>query len=159
MTIEKSQFVNAGQRPINAGGSTGLKYFRPLGAKFEAREVIIRGNVISGSLCACAFTGVDGAEFSGNTILFPEKWVFRILQETTEEGFVPCRKVLLENNAIVFRRAQVGTEVNIGAMTAPETFRFVKNRWFAEDRPDRSKPTLPTDEQDGSYGVDPRDKK
>lgn len=159
VTIEKSHFVNAGQRPINAGGSTGLAFFRPPGAKYEARRIIIRKNEISGSLCACAFTGVDGAEFTGNTILFPEKWVFRILQETTDDGFVPCRNVLIEGNAIVFRRSQVGAEVNVGAKTAPETFRFAKNRWFAEDRPDRSKPTLPSDEKEGTYGLDPRSSK
>lgn len=156
VTIEKCHFNNAGQRPINAGGSTGLAYFRPAGAKYEARKIIVKDNEISGSLCACAFTGVDDAEFTGNTILFPEKWVFRILQETTEEGFAPCRNVLIENNAIVFRRSQVGVEVNIGAKTAPETFRFAKNHWFAEDRPERSKPQLPTVEKDGKYGIDPR---
>ncbi len=159
VTIENCRFVNAGQRPINAGGSTGLAYFRPAGAKYEARRIVIRKNEISGSLCACAFTGVDGAEFTGNTILFPEKWVFRILQETTDDGFVPCRNVLIENNAIVFRRSQVSVEVNIGAKTAPETFRFAKNRWFAEDRPDRSRPQLPTEEKVGNYGRDPRVKK
>ncbi len=159
VTIEKSQFVNAGQRPINAGGSTGLAYFRPAGAKYEARRIIIRKNEISGSLCACAFTGVDGAEFTDNTILFPEKWVFRILQETTDDGFVPCRNVLIANNAIVFRRSQVAIEVNIGAKTAPETFRFAKNRWFAEDSPDRSRPMLPSKEKDGTYGHDPRGSK
>lgn len=159
VTIENSRFVDAGQRPINAGGSTGLAYFRPAGAKYEARRIIIRKNEISGSLCACAFTGVDGAEFTGNTILFPEKWVFRILQETTDDGFVPCRNVLIENNAIVFRRSQVSVEVNIGAKTASETFRFSQNRWFAEDRPDRSRPKLPTEEKDGTYGRDPRVKK
>ncbi len=159
VTIENCRFVNAGQRPINAGGSTGLAYFRPAGAKYEARRILIRKNEISGSLCACAFTGVEGAEFSDNTILFPEKWIFRILQETTEPGFVPCRNVLIENNAIVFRRSEVSVEVNIGAKTAPETFRFAKNRWFAEDRPDRSRPQLPTNETDGTYGRDPRVKK
>lgn len=156
VTIEKCHFVNAGQRPINAGGSTGLAYFRPKGAKYEARQIVIRNNEFSGSLCACAFTGVDGAEFTDNTILFPEKWVFRILQETTEAGFAPCRNVRIENNAIVFHRSQVSIEVNIGANTAPETFRFAKNRWFAEDRPDRSRPKLPTEEKDGTYGRDPR---
>ena len=124
--------------------------------KYEARRVIIRQNEISGSLCACAFTGVDGAEFTGNTILFPEKWVFRILQETTDDGFVPCGNVLIEDNAIVFRRLQVSIEINVGAGTAPETFRFAGNRWFAEDSPDRSRPKLPSEEKDGHYGSDPR---
>lgn len=159
VTIEKCCFINAGQRPINAGGSTGLAYFRPQGVKYEARRIVIRNNEFSGSLCACAFTGVDAAEFTGNTILFPEKWVFRILQETTEEGFVPCRNVRIEDNAIVFRRSQVSVEVNVGPKTAPETFRFAKNRWFAEDHPNRSRPQLPTNETNGTYGRDPRNSK
>lgn len=150
--IEGCRFQNAGQRPINAGGSTGLEFFRPRDVTYEASGIRISGNEIVGSLCACAFVGVDGAEFVDNTVMYPEKWVFRILQETTDARFVHCRNVRIERNRIVFRRAQVSTEVNIGAGTAPETFRFVGNSWYAEDRPDRSKPQLPTAETDGIYG-------
>lgn len=156
VTVEKCHFTDAGERPVNIGGSTGLAYFRPQGVKHEAAGIIVRDNVIEGSLCAAAFVGVDGAEFTGNTILFPRKWIFRILQETREPGFVPCRKVLVRENRIVFRRAQVQTEINIGPGTAPETFRFEKNRWFAEDRPASSKPALPAEEKDGTHGSDPR---
>jgi hypothetical protein len=159
VVIEKCRFENAGQRPINVGGSTGLEYFRPPGAKYEARRITVRNNVFIGSPCACAFTGVDGAEFMGNKILFPERWVFRILQETTHEGFAPCRHVRIEDNSIVFRRSQVNTEINVGPNTAPETFQFIGNRWFAEDRPERSKPTLPTNEVNGTHGEDPRERR
>ncbi len=154
--VEKCHFTNAGERPLNLGGSTGLPYFRPLGAKFEAARLTARDNVIEGSLCAAAFVGVDGAEFSGNTILFPTKWIFRILQETREPGFAPCRNVVLRDNRIVFRRSQVQTEVNVGDGTSPESFRFEKNRWFAEDKRQSSKPKLPAAEKDGIYGTDPR---
>jgi hypothetical protein len=154
--VEKCRFTNAGERPLNLGGSTGLPYFRPQGAKFEAARLIARDNVIEGSLCAAAFVGVDGAEFSDNTILFPTKWIFRILQETREPGFVPCQNVVVRGNRIVFHRSQVQIEVNLGGGTSPETFRFEKNQWFAEDRPQSSKPKLPTAEQDGVYGTDPR---
>lgn len=156
VTVEKCHFTNGGERPINVGGSTGLPYFRPLGAKHEAARIIVRDNVIEGSLCATAFTGVDGAEFSGNTILFPQKWIFRILQETQEPGFAPCRNVVIKDNRIVFRRAQVQIEINIGDCTAPETFRFENNTWFAEDKPQNSRPKLPTEEKDGRYGLEPR---
>lgn len=159
VTIENCEFVNAGQRPINAGGSTGLEHFRPTTAKHEARKVVIRKNTISGSLCACAFTGVDGAEFTENTVLFPEKWIFRMLQENAEDGFIRSRNVLIENNSIVFRRSQVSSEINVGPNTSPESFRFSKNRWFAEDRANQSRPKLPTEEKDGVYGRDPRDSK
>lgn len=156
VTVEQCHFTNAGERPINVGGSTGMAYFRPQGAKHEASGIVVRGNVIEGGLCAAAFTGVDGAEFTGNTILFPEKWIFRILQETSAEGFAPCRNVLVKGNRVVFRRSQVQTEINIGGGTEPGTFRFENNHWFAEDRPDSSKPKLPTAEKDGVHGSDPR---
>lgn len=154
--VEKCHFTNVGERPINVGGSTGLPYFRPQGANYEAARLTVRDNVVEGGLCAAAFVGVDGAEFGGNTILYPTKWIFRILQETREPGFVPCRNVLIKDNRIVFRRAQVPTEINIGDGTAPGTFRFENNRWFAEDRPQSSKPKLPVEEKNGVYGADPR---
>lgn len=156
ITIEKCHFINGGERPLNVGGSTGLKLFRPAGANYEAKRIVVRDNVIEGGLCAAAFVGVDGAEFTGNTILFPEKWIFRMLQETTAPGFVPCRNVLVKDNRIVFRRSQVQTEVNVGGGTEPASFRFEANRWFAEDRPQASKPRLPVAEQGGTHGVDPR---
>lgn len=154
--VEKCHFTNAGERPINLGGSTGLPYFRPQDAKFEAARLIVRDNIIEGSLCAAAFVGVDGAEFTGNTILFPTKWIFRILQETREPSFAPCRNVLIKGNKIAFRRAEVQIDINIGDGTSPETFRFENNTWFAEDRPQASKPKLPVEEKNGFYGVDPR---
>ncbi|MGE0755458.1 MAG: right-handed parallel beta-helix repeat-containing protein, partial [Pirellulaceae bacterium] len=156
VTVEKCHFFQAGERPLNVGGSTGLAYFRPQGVPHEAARITVRDNVIEGSPCAVAFVGVDSAEFTGNLILYPEKWIFRILQETRQEPFVPCRNVRVADNRIVFRRCQVAIEVNVGDGTAPETFRFERNRWFAEDRPDSSRPRLPVAEQDGQYGADPR---
>lgn len=152
VVVELCHFVNAGERPINAGGSTGLEFFRPQGAKHEAARLTLRGNLIENSPCGVAFVGVDGAEFSGNSILWPTKWIFRILQETKAPGFVPCRNVVVKDNRIVFRREQVKVEVNIGPGTAAETFRFEGNHWIAEDRPQASKPKLPVVETGGVYG-------
>jgi len=150
--VEKCRFLNAGERPLNIGGSTGLAYFRPPGTQHEAASIIVRDNHIEGSLCAAAFVGVDGAEFSDNTILYPTKWIFRILQETREPGFAPCRNVLIKNNRFTFRRSQVQTDINLSDGTAPETFRFESNHWLAEDLPARSQPKLPTQETAGTYG-------
>ena len=152
IVIEKCRFKDAGQRPIQAGGSTGMDYFRPPGAKYEARRITIRDNTIEGGMCAAAFTGVDGAEFAGNTVRHPEKWIFRILQETKAEGFPPCRNVVVSGNSFVFQRAKVREEINIGPDTAPETFRFENNRWLAEDKPAASAPKLPVAEKGGTYG-------
>ena len=156
VTIEHCTLINAGMRPIQAGGSTGMAYFRPPGAKYEARNITIRHNAIVGGTCAVAFTGVDGAEFSRNTVVRPDKWVMRILQETTAPEFPPCRKVGFHHNIIVFERSKVRGVANIGPNTAAQTFLFHHNLWHALDRPDRSKPNLPSPEKSGLYGVDPK---
>ena len=156
VTVEKCHFTNAGERPLNLGGSTDPAYFRPLGAKHEASQIIVRDNTIEGSLCSAAFVGVDGAEFTGNTLLFPDKWIFRILQENQDPQLSPSRNVLIQSNRIIFHRSKIQTEINIGPGTSPDTFRFEKNQWFAEDRPQSSQPMLPTREKEGHYGIDPR---
>ncbi|QJE95424.1 right-handed parallel beta-helix repeat-containing protein [Luteolibacter luteus] len=155
ITIERCTLINAGERPIQAGGSTGADYFRPAGANYEAKDIMIRDNRIEGGTCACAFTGVRGAEFTGNTIVRPVKWIFRILQETTTKGFLVCGDVKISGNTITFRREQVGSEINIGAGADPGSFVFFGNKWLAEDRPQDSKPTLPSPEKDGVYGAKP----
>jgi hypothetical protein len=147
VTVEKCEFRNAGERPLNVGGSTGLPFFRPQDATAEASKIVVRDCTIEGSLCAVAFVGVDGAEFSGNTVLYPKKWLFRILQETQGPRFVPCRKVIVKGNRFTFRRSEVSVDVNIGEGTAPETFVFEGNQWTAEDRPEASKPKLPSPER------------
>jgi len=156
VVIEDCVLINAGQRPIQAGGSTGLDYFRPPGAKFEARRITIRRNVIVGGDCATAFTGVDGAVFAHNVVVNPNNWIFRILQETRADGFPPCRNVVVRGNVIVFNRARLRADINIGDGTAPETFRFERNWWFAEDEPQRSQVTLPGKVIGESHGEDPK---
>jgi hypothetical protein len=150
--VEDCRFLNAGSRPINAGGSTGLAYFRPQGAMHEAKDITIRNNFIEGSDCAIAFVGVDGALFENNQIRHPSRWLIRILQETTGAGFVPCRNGVIKGNTFRFKRSQIQSDINIGPGTAAETFRFSNNRWLAEDAPAQSKPTLPVVENGGVYG-------
>lgn len=142
--IANCQFVNAGMRPLNIGGSTGLPYFRPEGAKYEAKNITVKGSVISGSPCAAAFVGVDGAEFSNNVILYPEKWVFRVLQETQLADFAPCQNVVIKNNIIFFRATQVNRVVNVGDGTKIETFRIESNTWIAEDLKQNFVPNIPS---------------
>jgi hypothetical protein len=133
-----------------------MPYFRPQGARYEARDITVEGCTFVGCQAPISYVGVDGATVRYNTFYRPGKWVLRILQETTAEGFAPCRNGRFEDNLVVFRRAEVSTFVNVGPNTAPETFRFARNLWYCEDRPDASRPTLPTPETDGLYGVDPQ---
>ena len=159
VTVRKCRFENAGSRAINIGGSTGLQYFRPALKQpphAEAREIKVEGNTFTGSDAPIAFVGVDGAVVRFNTIYAPKRWAIRILQETTEAGFVPCRKGDFSNNIVVFKSGQWSEGgVNIGGGTEPASFTFSKNVWYCADAPAQSRPKLPSTEKDGTYGTDP----
>jgi hypothetical protein len=160
--ISSSNFENFGQRGVNIGGSTGLQFFRPplekmpLNGRYEAKDILVLGCTFVGGVAPFAFVGVDGALVRQNTIYRPGRWAIRILQETRNAGFVPSRNGVFTENLIVFRSdSWASGGVNIGPGTKPESFRFSRNFWFCEDQPPRSRPSLPTEEQNGVYGQDP----
>ncbi|WP_347243844.1 right-handed parallel beta-helix repeat-containing protein [Thermogutta sp.] len=155
IVIRQCRFVDAAKRCVQLGGSTGLAFFRPQGVLYEAKDLLVEDCLFVGGEAAVSFVGVDGAVFRHNTIIRPQVWVARILQETREPGFVPSRNGFFERNLIVFR-SDLRDFVNVGPYTAPETFRFAENWWFCEDRPAASRPRLPSPESEGVYGQDPR---
>lgn len=160
VVIRRNRFENAGARSVNVGGSTGLQFFRPplvAGAEHaEARDIRVEGNTFLGSGAPIAFVGVDGATVRFNTFHRPERWVIRILQETTAAGFVACRNGEFTDNIVAFHSTQWASGgLNIGSNTSPGTFRFARNWWYCLDDPTRSRPTLPTPEVTGTYGRDP----
>lgn len=143
LLITRNIFTNGGARALNLGGSTGLTFFRPIDAKYEAARIRVIANVISGSEAPIAFVGCTQVEVSNNTLLFPGKWIMRILQETVDPTrFVPCGNNRFFNNiALIDQR--VATEVNIGPNTAPETFSFEYNMWYKISQPSWTGPQLP----------------
>lgn len=136
--IHGNRFERIPERAVNAGGSTGLSFFRPQNADAEARNIRIISNVFvrSGATSGSpiAFVGCDACLAAHNTIIEPGRWVVRILQETTDPRFVPSRNGQFVNNLIVLNAAELSTVVNVGASTAPMTFTFGNNLWFATDR-------------------------
>ncbi|MGD8239152.1 MAG: right-handed parallel beta-helix repeat-containing protein [Armatimonadota bacterium] len=156
IVIRRNRFEEGGGRAVNIGGSTGMAYFRPKPQGYEAKDILVEGNVFIGSVGPVAFVGVDGAVVRYNTIHRPGRWALRILQETRQPGFVPSRNGVFTDNIVVFRSDQWSEGgVNIGPGTAPETFRFARNLWYCDDQPARSAPTLPSEEEDGIVGQDP----
>lgn len=155
VAIRRCRFEHAGQRAVNIGGSTGLAYFRPRPEGFEAKDVTVEGCAFVGSTAPIAFVGVDGAVVRFNTFYRPRKWFFRILQKTRAEGVVPCRRGVFSDNLVVYRADEVGTPVNVGDGTAPDTFEFARNYWFCIDDPVRGPPRLPVAEKDPAGGKDP----
>ncbi len=160
IVIRGNRFVNPGGRGVNLGGSTGLAYFRPPlvgdGPHFEARDLRVEGNLFIGAAAAVAFVGVDGAVVRFNTIEEPGRWALRILQENRAANFIPSRNGEFTDNVIVFDSRQWSEGgVNVGSGTAPDTFRFARNWWYCTDRPEQSRPRLPTPESDGVHGRPP----
>lgn len=109
-----------------------------------------------GSTAPIAYVGVDGTHVRFNTFYRPRKWFARILQETREPGFVPCRNGEFTDNLIVYAAAEVSTPINVGTETAPATFVFARNYWFCIDDPEHSIPKLPVAESSPAGGADPR---
>ena len=149
--VEKCLFRNAGHRSINLGGSTGLQFFRPKVDDYEATDITVAGNRFIGSMSPIAWVTAKGGHVHHNTIIFPEKWILRILQETKDTKFKPCHDGIFENNLIIYD-SKVDVFVNVGPRTAPETFKFRNNAWYQADGSGR-KPTLPTPEENGIYNV------
>lgn len=154
ISILECNFLRAGQRAINLGGSTGLPFFRPIDATYEARDIEVAGCRFVGSMAVVAFVGADRGYFHHNTIYLPEKWVARILQENTAERFVRCSQGRFENNLIVFDK-QVEIFVNVGGGTQPKTFLFKGNAWYCLDDPKRGPRDLPVEDKDAVIGIDP----
>lgn len=160
--IYANVFEHAGERAVNMGGSTGFEYFRPPldpnAENAEARDIRVIANVFVGSMSPVALVGCTGCLVANNTMIDPEHWVLRVLQETESTdgyGFAPSGNNRVIGNLVVFSRALVGTVVNVGPGTAPETFEFGHNLWYAADAPQQSDPALPVAEQGGVVGVDP----
>jgi hypothetical protein len=146
--IHGNRFTEVTGRGVNAGGSTGLAFFRPQDAAFEGARIRVVANIFeevgAESGAPIAFVGCDACVFANNTVIEPKTWVARILQETTGERFVPSRDGLFVNNIVMFNVADLrnGVFVNVGPNTAPETFTFANNLWFAMDDASFSGPTL-----------------
>jgi hypothetical protein len=154
--IERNEFYNGGQRAINIGGSTGLAYFRPIDAPFEASHVLVIANIFTGAEAPIAYVGAVSCAVVNNTIYLPGKWAVRILQESTDTRFEKCGGNTFLNNIVVLDNRAAAPTFNIGPGTAPETFQFRNNLWYNVDNGSWGGPNVPTPDMDGLVGQDPR---
>lgn len=153
--IEGNFFKNGGLRALNLGGSTGLAFFRPDTAHFEAANLQVYSNVFVGAQAAVAFVGSVNVEVVNNTIYLPERWVLRILQETVDPSrFLECGDNTFRNN-IVVRNAGLSTETNTGPNTRPQTFTFSNNLWYYPGNASWAGPSIPVTEANGIINQNP----
>lgn len=161
--IANNRFVQAGARPVNMGGSTGLMYFRPPvdanQPNAEARRIEVVSNLFIGGETAAALVGCVSCVFAHNTVVEPDAWLLRVLQETTTANgltFEPVRDGWVTGNIFLFERGQIRRGVNIGPNTAAESFRFTHNLFFASDNPEGSDPQPPGQQVGSIIGQAPR---
>jgi hypothetical protein len=140
LLVHGNRFVDVRVRGINAGGSTGAPYYRPLDVGYEAARIRMTSNLFlrvgADKGAPVAFVGCDACVFANNTVIEPRHWVALILQESTDARFVPSRNGQFINNLIVFNTTALRSPpINVGPATAPATFVFGSNLWYALNDP------------------------
>ena len=153
--ITRNAFFNGGQRAINIGGSTGLAYFRPQNADYEATSIMVWANVFTGSVAPIAYVGAVRCAVVHNTMYMPEKWAVRILQENTDPRFQQCGENLFRNNLIVLDSRAAAPTFNVGANTRPQTFALSHNLWYNVDDANWQGPNTPVFDAQSIIGSDP----
>lgn len=152
--VYANRFENIGERAINAGGSTGMIFFRPLDAPYEAARITVIANIFTGSNAPVAFVGIENALVAHNTFYKPQRWCFRILQENLDAQLIRCRNNVVVNNIFVID-SQLSTYVNIGPNTHPDTFVIDNNLWFHTQNPRFRGPELPVSHPNSIIQLDP----
>jgi len=142
ITIKRNFFKNCGDRTLNLGGSTGLAFFRPQDATFEAADLYVYSNIFIGSEAPIAYVGCTRVKVINNTFYLPERWVVRILQETVDpDRFISCGDNYFENNIIY--QGNISTETNVGSNTRPQSFIYNNNFWYNYQNTSWSGPSIP----------------
>lgn len=154
LIIQRNWFENAGQRAINIGGSTGAEFFRPIDADYESMRIFVFANYFKGSLAPIAFVGTVNSAVFNNTIIKPDKWAIRILQENTNKQ--TCADNIFANNIVYISNVASNPTINVGGNTDPESFLFYNNLWYNIDNPSWAGPNLPAIEYKGIYKTDPQ---
>jgi hypothetical protein len=131
-----------------------MQFFRPLGISYEASKIRVWSNVFYGGIVPVAFVGSTDCEVVNNTIIKPEKWVVRILQENRDPGLVSCSKNVFRNNIVVFE-ADGKYAVNTGPNTDASSFVFSNNLWFNPGNLSWSGPDIPVKETGSILYADP----
>ena len=155
LRITRNLFLGGGQRAINIGGSTGLAYFRPQDADYEAADITIWANVFTGAVAPVAYVGAVRCTVMNNTLYLPEKWAVRILQESTDARFLQCGDNTFANNLVLLDNAAAAPTFNIGPNTRPESFTLTSNLWYNLDDPGWQGPNSPVTDAHAIVGRNP----
>jgi len=130
--IHGNRFHDIAERAVNAGGSTGTPYFRPLDARHEAARIHVIANIMNRTGgTPIAFSGCFRCVFSNNTILGPGRHAARIIEENPSRAGGSGGYFI--NNIVVFRRFDGGPLIDTGPGARTHTFSFGSNLWYSDD--------------------------
>ena len=134
--ITQNLMFNAGARAVIMGGTSDLNAWRPSVSttepNYEAMEVRTYSNLIIGAEAGFAFVSAKDCYAVNNTVVKPQRYLFRILQEG--DVAAPCEQNTIANNIFYYDSA-VAYPANIGSNTKPETFIMKNNLYFNVDAP------------------------
>ncbi|MCA9260239.1 MAG: right-handed parallel beta-helix repeat-containing protein, partial [Planctomycetales bacterium] len=152
--------LNAG-RALQAGGSTGVEFFRfvPGENGYEAADIRMAGNLVVGGDSSVSWVNIDGGVVRFNLLERPTTWALRMLNENVDQPIVETQNGVFADNIVVYDDALRRISNHDGAGVLEETFHFERNRWFNASNGGPAAQAdlqLPAPELDGSYGVDPQ---
>lgn len=130
--IHGNRFHGVAGRAINAGGSTGTPYFRPLDARHEAERIRVIANIIEDTGgTPVAFSGCFQCVFAHNTVIGPGRHAARIIEENRTRA--PGAGGHFLNNIIVFRSYDGRPLIDTDPAADADSFSFGPNLWYAKD--------------------------
>lgn len=130
--IEANLFKDCTDRGIVLGGQSNIKFLRPQDATYEAADIQVYANVITGANYPIWFNTCVRGDVVNNTIINPGKQVINISQRPTDaDKFMRCGNNSFVNN-IIYQKEGV-TDCSIGNNTDRESFVFSNNLWYNYD--------------------------
>lgn len=154
VVVRNNVFVDAGERVVQIGGGTGETFFREP-PRFEAQNIEVYGNRISGGNACFSLATQTGAYIHHNTCYKPALWIIRLLTENP--ALEPNEKGRFEQNLFVYDSTVQKEFVNLsntGRVDVP-SFTFHRNAYFQADGDDPALPHTPAEETQRIDQIDP----
>ena len=154
LVVRNNFFLDAGERVVQIGGGTGEQFFREP-PRFEAQNIEVYGNRISGGNACFSLASQTGSHIHHNTCHKPKLWIVRLLNENP--ALEPNEKGRFERNLFVYDAGVQAEFVNLsntGHVDVP-SFVFVHNAYFQVDGDAPNLPNVPVEEAERIDQVDP----
>ena len=126
--IYNNLIVNPGMSAITMGQSTGRDFFRPPLADnrttYEAQNIHAYANIIIGGMSSFQMISSRGCYFVNNTVIHPQNWIFRILNNDSNDdlklaNFGNPHDNVIANN-IFYYHPPSGQHLNVSNNVKPE---------------------------------------